>query len=119
MAIDRDQVESMLADGSRSYREIARELSVSDWSIRKIARELSGDIRPMKRSSYEADFPTSEPAEISPAASWLILGGVLAVFALAVWGRLRWRLPYDFPNLDNTSTSEPNQFQGDNYNNHG
>ncbi len=49
-AADGQRIEQLLDDASFSCRAIARETGYSDWTIRKIARELDGDSRPMRRS---------------------------------------------------------------------
>lgn len=84
---DRDRIEQLLQDPSLSCRAIARETGFSDWTIRKIARQLDGDPRPMRSH-------TSVNAEDGSAvAGWLAIGGVAAFFALLIWASSRWTPP--------------------------
>lgn len=89
---DRERiVEMLLEDPPPSCRAVSRATGYSDWTIRKIARELDGDPRPMRqRRSQE---PPAE--ETSPLIGWLIFGGFVAVLALAVWGGTRCAPPLD------------------------
>ena len=93
-ASDRDRIADLLQDESRSFRSIGRELGVSDWTVRKIARELDGDPRPMKQrcSQYEELDGTDD---LSAVSSWLVFGGFVAVLALAIWAGTRWVPPSD------------------------
>ena len=84
---DRARIEELLQDPSLSCRAIARETGYSDWTIRKIARELDGNPRPMKRHRSR---PQESTEEVSAVTSWLVFGGVVALFALAIWARVRW-----------------------------
>lgn len=97
---DRHRIAELLLDETRSFRSIGRELGVSDWTVRKIARELDGDSRPMKqRRSYSYETP-DEAGDLSPTVSWLMFGGFIAVLALGIWAGLRRTPPLssaDFP----------------------
>ncbi len=90
---DRARIEQLLEDPSLSCRAIARETGYSDWTIRKIARELDGDSRPMRqRRSHSDQIP---PDEISPVTSWFVFGGIVAATVLAIWAGVRWAPPPD------------------------
>ncbi len=88
--VDRERIAELLQDASLSYRAIGRELGISDWTIRKIARELDGDPRPMRQRRSHTD---EIPPEVSPLVGWLVFGGFVAVLALAVWLGVRWTPP--------------------------
>ena len=85
--VDRDRiVDMLLEDPPPSCRAVARETGFSDWTVRKIARELDGDPRPMKQRRS----PSQEPAEeVSALTGWLVFGGVIAFCALAIWAGVR------------------------------
>jgi hypothetical protein len=88
---DYDRIATMLQDGSLSYREIGRQTGVSDWTIRKIARELDGDPRPMRS-------PHSEPSdsgtdEASALTGWIVFAVVVGCFAIMIWAGARWTPP--------------------------
>jgi hypothetical protein len=91
VSADRERIAELLEDETRSFRSIARELGVSDWLVRKTARDLYNDPRPMRqRRSYSDDAP---PEEVSPVAGWLVFGSIIAAIALAIWSGLRWTPP--------------------------
>ena len=82
---DRERIEEMLLeDPPPSCRAVSRATGYSDWTIRKIARELDGDPRPMKQHRSR---PQESTEEVSAVTSWLVFGGVVALFALAIWVR--------------------------------
>jgi hypothetical protein len=95
---DRDRIaEMLLQDPPASCRAVSRATGYSDWTIRKIARELDGDPRPMKQRRSQAQESTEE---VSALTSWLVFGGIVAGFALVIWAGVRWapRLEsQDFP----------------------
>jgi hypothetical protein len=89
---DRSRIEELLQDETRSYRSIGRELGISDWTVRKVARQLSQDTRPMRQRPPHSD----ETAEgVSPLTSWLVFGSVVGFLALAIWAGTRWPPPSD------------------------
>lgn len=85
-SVDRPLVEQLLEDGSLSYNEVAKRAHCSAWSVRRIARELAGDTRPMKtrrRSRREAD--RNSAGDDASLAWWIVpllaVGGIgLALF---------------------------------------
>jgi hypothetical protein len=86
-AADRERiVEMLLEDPPPSCRAVARETGYSDWTIRKIARELDGDPRPMKQRQSRFEEP---PEEVSAPTGWLVFGGLIAFVALAIWAGVR------------------------------
>jgi hypothetical protein len=87
---DRRWIEQLLADPARSCRAISRETGYSDWTIRKIARELDGDTRPMRQQRSPSDESTEE---VSALTSWLVFGGFIACIALLIWAGARWNRP--------------------------
>lgn len=99
---EREHIADLLQDATRSYRSISRETGYSDWTIRKIARELAGDATPMKqlqrRSEDAEDF-----GDVPSTGSWIGFGVFLGVLALAIWAGLRWTSPLD-------STDFPHRF---------
>lgn len=92
---DRARIEELLQDPSLSFRAIARELSISDWQVRKIARELDGDPRPMKRGGRARYEPADEPAEPLGLAGWIIVALFAGGIALVAWASARWTPPMD------------------------
>jgi hypothetical protein len=92
MNSDRDAVAKLLGDDpERSYRSISRELGISDWLVRKIARELDGDSRPMRRSRSQC-FNQSDN-EAPAAAGWIVLAVVGGCLVLMIWAGARWTPP--------------------------
>jgi hypothetical protein len=77
--VDRALIESLLEDESLSFREIVRRARCSDWTVRSIARSLSGDDRPMKRRRGADDDTETQ------SAGWQIVVGLGAVLAGIVW----------------------------------
>lgn len=86
----REHIAELLEDPSLSYRAIGRELGISDWTVRRVAHELDGDARPMRHRLSRPQEPTGE---VSALTSWLVLGGVVAFFVLAIWVGTRWPPP--------------------------
>jgi hypothetical protein len=81
--VDRALVERLLEDESLSYREIARQAGCSDWTVRSIAREASGDDRPMKSADgYEDD------TEVTPLG-WVPFAVIAALLAGIAWLGIR------------------------------
>jgi hypothetical protein len=78
--VNRDLVTQLLADETLSYREIGRRAGCSDWTVRAIAREATGDLRPMKSPQcFEGDGGSLG------VAGWGILAGIIAAFGAAAW----------------------------------
>lgn len=77
--VDRALIERLLEDESLSFREIARQAACSDWTVRSIARGLTGDERPMKR---EASSAADEPLGV---VGWLKFAGIVAAFIGVIW----------------------------------
>lgn len=90
---DRDRIIELLQDPTRSCRAISRQMGYSDWTIRKIARELDGDPRPMRSARSSAHDPSEE---ISTLGCWLIGGGFIALLAFAIWAGA-WQNPPQEP----------------------
>ena len=90
---DRARIEELLCDESLSFRAIARELSISDWQVRKVAREIDGDPRPMKRGGRARYEPTDEPAEPLGLAGWIIFALVAGGISLAILAGARGAPP--------------------------
>lgn len=84
--VDHDLVEELLKDKTLSLREIGRRARCSDWTVRRIARELNGDYRPMK-SAYAHGAGDGEPR--SEIFGWIGLAGTVAVVGLMIWAGLR------------------------------
>jgi hypothetical protein len=89
-AADRDRIAAALADETKSFRAVGRDLGLSDWLVRKVARELDGDPRPMRQPRTSR---SDDPEELSALGCWLTFGGIVAVLALAIWGGGRWNPP--------------------------
>lgn len=81
-----DRVRELLADETLSFRAIAREVGCSDWTVRRIARELDNDPRPMKRDRHETP---DQVYEGSDTAGWIGLSAFVAFIGLAIWLGLR------------------------------
>jgi transposase-like protein len=90
---ERQWIAELLADPDRSFRSIAREVGVSDWTIRKIARELDGNPQPMKQRRAPEELPA---AELSPLTAWLCFGAFAAIVAVLIWAGARWAPPPEF-----------------------
>lgn len=88
--VDRDRIADLLGDETLSYRAIGRMTGASDWTVRRIGRELDGDTRPMKQPRY---LPEEIDQEVSPVAGWLVFGGFVAILALMIWAGWRWMPP--------------------------
>jgi hypothetical protein len=94
-AADREPIIAMLLDDPPpSCRAVSRATGYSDWTIRKIARELDGDTRPMRQPRSQPPAPSEE---VSALTCWLVFGGMVAVTALAIWAGSRWTPPPQFP----------------------
>ncbi len=81
-AVDYELVERLLGDESLSFNQIADLAGCSSWSVRKFARELAGDTRPMKGGAQTAprrDVPASEPLGV---VGWLVIGAVAIAFTV-------------------------------------
>ena len=99
--VNRALVEALLADETLSYKEIARQAGCSDFSVRTLARKLSGDERPMKtprvrryadRVVYESD-EDSEPRALTwwgMMISWSIAALVLFL-QISLWKNHRFQ----------------------------
>jgi hypothetical protein len=104
-AADRDRiVEMLLEDPPPSCRAVSRATGYSDWTIRRIRRAIDGDPRPMKQRASRSQ-PSGE--EVSALTSWLILGGIVAAFALMIWAGVRWTPP---PESQEFPDSSPRPF---------
>ncbi len=79
--VDRDLVSELLADGSLSYREIARRANCSDFSVRAISRELE--------AVGSTDASDTEPLTVT---QWCVFGGIVILIFGGVW-LLGRRLP--------------------------
>lgn len=104
---DRARVVELLQDPSLSFRAISRATGVSDWTIRRLHREISDDPRPMKRHRSRSYETPHEPDTVSPIVSWLMFGGFLAVLAFAIWSGLRWTPPLDSMDFSNGFYPDP------------
>jgi hypothetical protein len=83
VSADRERIAELLEDDARSFRSIGRELGVSDWLVRKTARDLQGDPRPMRQRRSLPQEPAAE--EVSPLVGWLIFGGFILGTAFLIW----------------------------------
>lgn len=100
--VDHALVEQLLADETLSYKEIARRAACSDFSVRTIARKLSGDDRPMKtpRARRYVDQPTGEDAPPLTGTEQAIGWGVAVLFFIGLVA-LSWYVRRDdFPRYD-------------------
>lgn len=117
-AADRDWIEELLRKHPPpSCRAISRQTGYSDWTIRRIKRELIGDDRPMKQRR-QGDDPPPDSGDASPLVSWLFFGGFIAVLALAIWAGVRCAPPIDstdfphgfYPNPRTERTNDETEF---------
>lgn len=91
--IDHAAIEqTLLDDPTRSYRSIADEFGVSDWSVRAVARRLNDDPRPMKSPRR---IPRDD--ESLGVGGWVILATIGAVLAGLIVQAAR-RPPEDWNN---------------------
>lgn len=116
---DRGRIEELLLKRpSPSCRAISRQTGYSDWTIRRIKRELIADDRPMKRRRQRWDEPPTDYGDVSPVVSWLFFGGFIAVLALAIWAGVRCAPPLDstdfphgfYPNPRTERTNDETEF---------
>jgi hypothetical protein len=83
VSAERERIAELLEDETRSFRSIARELNVSDWLVRKTARELSNDPQPMRQPRSRPRDASAE--EVSPLVGWLVFGGIVVAIAISIW----------------------------------
>lgn len=81
--IDHERIAELLQDQTRSYRSIAAELGVSDWTVRSVARRLYDDPRPMKNSR-----PARE-GDSSGLRGWATFAGIIVAIIGAIWWAAR------------------------------
>jgi|GEM_PF-5060325 len=86
---DRALIEQLLEDGSLSYREIGRRAGCSDWTVRSVARQLTCDVRPMKRGARR------DNDESNGFVGWFVLVGIIGLFIGALWLGARGLPPSD------------------------
>jgi hypothetical protein len=91
--VDRERIADLLADETLSYRAIARMTGASDWSVRRIQRELAHGDRPMGQQYAGRD---DESAEVSRALSWAVFGGSIGLLGLMIWAAVRFSPPPEF-----------------------
>jgi hypothetical protein len=85
--VNRTLVEQLLADESRSYRDIARMAGCSDYSVRSIARRPgSWEQATTEPPAQRRTRPTPEPeADEEPeGADWFSIGVVVALFVVGL-----------------------------------
>lgn len=100
-AADRERiVDMLLEEPPPSCRAVSRATGYSDWTVRKIARELDGDTRPMRQPRSRSQEPADE---VSALGAWLLFGGTVAVIALSIWAGVRSAPPP--PSPDSTDSS--------------
>jgi hypothetical protein len=75
-------------DEMRSYRSIADEFGVSDWTVRSIARQLNNDPRPMKRSRHAPDLNVEQES----GGGWIV-AAIIAAMIGAIWFGVRYMPP--------------------------
>lgn len=79
--VDRDLIEQLLENDSLSFREIGRRAGCSDWTVRRIWRDLADDSRPMKLPPR----PRDDSADSLGLAGWGVLAGIVGLFIGAFW----------------------------------
>ena len=94
-SIDRAHIEGLLADEHLSYRAIADLVGCSDWTVRKVARELAGDERPMK-SARNAPVTSGVPCERASSGWLLVIMFALGLAAIVGIALRCGRSPNDF-----------------------
>lgn len=105
---ERSWIEELLSEiPPPSCRAVSRMTGISDWTVRRVKRELDGDLRPMRRPRSDSYEPPDEPPDVSPVVSWLAFGGFLAVLALVIWAGLRWTPPLGSMDFSNGFYSNP------------
>lgn len=97
--VDHALVEQLLADETLSYKEIARRASCSDFSVRTIARKLSGDDRPMKTPRVDRYADPAESQDVQPltGAEMAIGWGVAVLFFIGLVALSWYARRDDFP----------------------
>jgi hypothetical protein len=91
--VDRARIEELLQDEKISFRAVAREVGASDWSVRRIARELDDDPRPMKQPRAERGGTCYDTSDSSGPTGWIALASVVGFVALTIWASTRWMPP--------------------------
>src|SRR5579883_1132834 len=91
----RAHIEALLADERLSFRAIADLVGCSDWTIRKIARELTGDERPMKSCRSQTGINGDQRDPATPGWAFVVIFG--AGLAVLTWLAVRCGIsPTDF-----------------------
>jgi hypothetical protein len=108
--VDYETIASLLEDESLSLNEVARITGCSSWSVRKFARDLAGDTRPMKTPRVTAseranDGPASESESLG-GCGWIVLGVIAAAFVVLCFVGPK-RDPGDWPAPPYRPESEP------------
>jgi hypothetical protein len=93
-SVDYELVERLLNDESLSFNQIADLAGCSSWSVRKFARELAGDTRPMKSGDHvpgwEREYDHAEAQ--NGGGSWVVVV-IIAAVVLAIWFGARYTPP--------------------------
>jgi hypothetical protein len=95
--VDRIQVKGFLQDPTLSYREIARRTGHSDWSVRRVARELDGHPHSMNSTRCASTTVRAAASDESDHSTWvtgwLIVVAITALCGLGLWRARRWDIP--------------------------
>jgi len=81
--VDRALVRRLLEETDLSHRAIAADAQCSDWSVRKIAREIAGGARPMKNARARRKA-TDEPLTDEDANLAWWAGPLIVILAVGV-----------------------------------
>ena len=90
--VDYEFVERLLNDESLSFNQIADIAGCSSWSVRKFARELAGDSRPMKSGYTPVSQSHYEVAQPQDGSCWVI-GAIIVAVVGAIWFGVRYTPP--------------------------
>jgi hypothetical protein len=75
--------ELLLRNPPPSCRAISRMTGISDWTVRRVKRELDGDSRPMRQPRSQREEPSDY--ETSPLVGWIVFIATFLGAGLLIW----------------------------------
>lgn len=81
---ERSWIEELLAEiPPPSCRAVSRTTGKSDWTIRRVKRELDGDARPMRQPRSQREEPSAD--ETSQLVGWIVFVAIILGVGLLIW----------------------------------